>query len=130
MVKIPEKTITVSDKIKYKNLERDLKTLIFGQDKAVSSLSSAIRLSKTGLSNNSKPIGSYLFTGPTGVGKTELTRQLANILGIKLIRFDMSEFMERHSISKLIGAPPGYVGYDQGPNLLMRLINHHIVLYY
>ena len=95
-------------------MERDLKTLIFGQDKAVSSLSSAIRLSKTGLSNNSKPIGSYLFTGPTGVGKTELTRQLANILGIKLIRFDMSEFMERHSISKLIGAPPGYVGYDQG----------------
>ena len=117
MVKIPEKTITVSDKIKYKNLERDLKTLIFGQDKAVSSLSSAIRLSKTGLSNNSKPIGSYLFTGPTGVGKTELTRQLANILGIKLIRFDMSEFMERHSISKLIGAPPGYVGYDQGGQL-------------
>ena len=80
----------------------------------MSSLSSAIRLSKTGLSNNSKPIGSYLFTGPTGVGKTELTRQLANILGIKLIRFDMSEFMERHSISKLIGAPPGYVGYEKG----------------
>ena len=117
MVKIPEKTITELDKVKYKNLERDLKTLIFGQDKAVSSLSSAIRLSKTGLSNNSKPIGSYLFTGPTGVGKTELTRQLANILGIKLIRFDMSEFMERHSVSKLIGAPPGYVGYDQGGQL-------------
>ena len=114
MAKIPEKTISSRDKIKFKNLERDLKTLIFGQDKAVESLASAVKLSKAGLSNLNKPIGSYLFTGPTGVGKTELARQLANILGINLVRFDMSEYMERHSISKLIGAPPGYVGYDQG----------------
>ncbi|MBH43349.1 MAG: ATP-dependent Clp protease ATP-binding subunit ClpA [Rickettsiales bacterium] len=114
MAKIPEKTISSSDKIKFKNLERDLKTLIFGQDSAVESLASAVKLSKAGLSNLNKPIGSYLFTGPTGVGKTELARQLANILGINLVRFDMSEYMERHSISKLIGAPPGYVGYDQG----------------
>ena len=114
MAKIPEKTISSRDKIKFKNLERDLKTLIFGQDNAVESLASAVKLSKAGLSNLNKPIGSYLFTGPTGVGKTELARQLANILGINLVRFDMSEYMERHSISKLIGAPPGYVGYDQG----------------
>ena len=117
MAKIPEKTISSNDRTKYKNLERDLKTLIFGQDVAVSSLASAIKLSKAGLNNISKPIGSYLFTGPTGVGKTELSKQLAKILGIELIRFDMSEFMERHSISKLIGAPPGYVGYDQGGQL-------------
>ncbi len=117
MANIPEKTISSKDRIKFKNLERDLKTLIFGQDKAIDALSSAIKLSKSGLSSNSKPIGSYLFTGPTGVGKTELTKQLANILGVELIRFDMSEFMERHSISKLIGAPPGYVGYDQGGQL-------------
>ena len=114
MAKIPEKTISSTDKVKYKNLERDLKTLIFGQDKAVESLASAVKLSKAGLNNASKPIGSYLFTGPTGVGKTELAKQLSSILGINLIRFDMSEYMERHSISKLIGAPPGYVGYDQG----------------
>ena len=114
MAKIPEKTISSRDKIKFKNLERDLKTLIFGQDNAVESLASAVKLSKAGLSNLNKPIGSYLFTGPTGVGKTELAKQLANILGINLVRFDMSEYMERHSISKLIGAPPGYVGYDQG----------------
>ena len=114
MAKIPEKTISSTDKVKYKNLERDLKTLIFGQDKAVESLASAVKLSKAGLNNSSKPIGSYLFTGPTGVGKTELAKQLSSILGINLIRFDMSEYMERHSISKLIGAPPGYVGYDQG----------------
>ena len=114
MAKIPEKTISSTDKVKYKNLERNLKTLIFGQDQAIESLSSAVKLSKAGLNNTGKPIGSYLFTGPTGVGKTELAKQLSNILGIELIRFDMSEYMERHSISKLIGAPPGYVGYDQG----------------
>ena len=114
IAKIPEKTITLNDKIKFKNLERDLKTLIFGQDQAITSLSSAVKLSKAGLNNSSKPIGTYLFTGPTGVGKTELAKQLSNILGIKLIRFDMSEYMERHSVSKLIGAPPGYVGFDQG----------------
>ncbi len=114
MAKIPRKTISNTEKVKFKNLERNLKTLIFGQDKAVSQLSSAVKLSKAGLNNNSKPIGSYLFTGPTGVGKTELAKQLSNILGINFIRFDMSEYMERHSVSKLIGAPPGYVGYDQG----------------
>ncbi len=114
MAKIPRKTISSTEKTKFKNLERNLKTLIFGQDKAVKQLSSAVKLSKAGLNNNSKPIGSYLFTGPTGVGKTELAKQLSNILGINFIRFDMSEYMERHSVSKLIGAPPGYVGYDQG----------------
>ena len=114
IAKIPEKTITLNDKIKFKNLERDLKTLIFGQDQAITSLSSAVKLSKAGLNNSSKPIGTYLFTGPTGVGKTELAKQFSNILGIKLIRFDMSEYMERHSVTKLIGAPPGYVGFDQG----------------
>ena len=114
MAKIPQKTISSIDKVKYKNLERNLKTLIFGQDQAIESLSAAVKLSKAGLNNTGKPIGSYLFTGPTGVGKTELAKQLSSILGIELIRFDMSEYMERHSISKLIGAPPGYVGYDQG----------------
>ena len=114
MAKIPEKTISQTEKIKFKNLEKNLKTLIFGQDRAIQQLSSAVKLSKAGLNNSSKPIGSYLFTGPTGVGKTELAKQLSSILGINFIRFDMSEYMERHSVSKLIGAPPGYVGYDQG----------------
>ena len=111
---IPENSIKTNDKVKLKNLERDLKTLIFGQDKAIKVLSSAIKLTKVGLRNKEKPIGSFLFAGPTGVGKTELTRQLANIMRMNLIRFDMSEYMERHSVSKLIGAPPGYVGFDQG----------------
>ena len=111
---IPASTVKSNEKVKLKNLERDLKTLIFGQDKAIVALSSAIKLSKTGLRNKEKTIGSFLFTGPTGVGKTELSRQLANIMKINFIRFDMSEYMERHSVSKLIGAPPGYVGYDQG----------------
>ncbi|MAZ46153.1 MAG: ATP-dependent Clp protease ATP-binding subunit ClpA [Rickettsiales bacterium] len=114
---IPENTIKSDERIKLNNLERDLKTLIFGQDKAVNALSSAIKLSKTGLRNQDKTIGSFLFTGPTGVGKTELAKQLANIMKINFIRFDMSEYMERHSVSKLIGAPPGYVGYDQGGQL-------------
>ena len=111
---IPENTIKSDEKMKLKNLERDLKTLIFGQDKAVKALSSAIKLSKTGLRNKDKTIGSFLFAGPTGVGKTELAKQLSNVMKINFIRFDMSEYMERHSVSKLIGAPPGYVGYDQG----------------
>ncbi len=111
---IPESTIKSDEKVKLKNLQRDLKTLIYGQDKAVNALSSAIKLSKTGLRNNDKTIGSFLFTGPTGVGKTELARQLSSVMKINFIRFDMSEYMERHSVSKLIGAPPGYVGYDQG----------------
>tara|TARA_B100000963_G_scaffold205814_1_gene179239 strand:- start:403 stop:2673 length:2271 start_codon:yes stop_codon:yes gene_type:complete len=114
---IPENTIKSDERIKLNNLERDLKTLIFGQDKAVHALSSAIKLSKTGLRNQDKTIGSFLFAGPTGVGKTELAKQLANIMKINFIRFDMSEYMERHSVSKLIGAPPGYVGYDQGGQL-------------
>ncbi len=111
---IPENTIKSDDKVKLKNLERDLKTLIFGQDKAIKIVSSAIKLSKVGLRNKDKPIGSFLFSGPTGVGKTELTKQLANIMKMNFVRFDMSEYMERHSVSKLIGAPPGYVGFDQG----------------
>ena len=114
---IPENTIKSDERVKLNNLERDLKTLIFGQDKAVNALSSAIKLSKTGLRNQDKTIGSFLFTGPTGVGKTELAKQLANTMKINFIRFDMSEYMERHSVSKLIGAPPGYVGYDQGGQL-------------
>ncbi len=111
---IPENTIKSDDRVKLQNLERDLKTLIFGQDKAIKTLSSSIKLSKVGLRNKEKPIGSFLFSGPTGVGKTELTRQLANIMKMNFVRFDMSEYMERHSVSKLIGAPPGYVGFDQG----------------
>ena len=111
---IPESSIKSNEKSKLKNLERDLKTLIFGQDNAIKTVSSAIKLSKVGLRNKDKTIGSFLFTGPTGVGKTELAKQLANIMRINFIRFDMSEYMERHSVSKLIGAPPGYVGYDQG----------------
>ena len=111
---IPENSIKSDDKVKLKSLERDLKTLIFGQDKAIKIVSSCIKLSKVGLRNNEKPIGSFLFAGPTGVGKTELTKQLANTMKMNFIRFDMSEYMERHSVSKLIGAPPGYVGFDQG----------------
>ena len=111
---VPENTINSNEKIKLKNLERNLRTLIFGQDKAVKTISSAIKLSKVGLRNKDKTIGSFLFAGPTGVGKTELAKQLANIMKINFVRFDMSEYMERHSVSKLIGAPPGYVGYDQG----------------
>ena len=95
-------------------MERDLKTLIFGQDSAVKKVSSALKLSKAGLKNSDKPIGSFLFTGPTGVGKTELAKQLSHIMKINFVRFDMSEYMEKHSVSKLIGAPPGYVGFDQG----------------
>ena len=111
---IPENNIKSDDKVKLKSLERDLKTLIFGQDKAIKVVASCIKLSKVGLRNNEKPIGSFLFAGPTGVGKTELTKQLANTMKMNFIRFDMSEYMERHSVSKLIGAPPGYVGFDQG----------------
>ncbi|MGD8926189.1 MAG: ATP-dependent Clp protease ATP-binding subunit ClpA [Thioalkalispiraceae bacterium] len=129
IARIPEKTVSSSDKTTLKNLERDLKLVIFGQDEAVETLSTAIKLSRAGLGNEQKPIGSFLFAGPTGVGKTEVTRQLANIMGIELIRFDMSEYMERHTVSRLIGAPPGYVGYDQG-GLLTEAINKqpHAVL--
>jgi len=114
IARIPPKTISTNDKDKLKDLEKNLRMLVFGQDEAISALSSAIKLSRAGLREVQKPIGSFLFAGPTGVGKTEVSRQLAKVLGIELIRFDMSEYMERHTVSRLIGAPPGYVGFDQG----------------
>ena len=124
IARIPPKTVSNDDMDTLKNLERNLKLVIFGQDEAIDSLSTAIKLSRAGLGHEDKPIGSFLFAGPTGVGKTEVTRQLARIMGIELIRFDMSEYMERHTVSRLIGAPPGYVGYDQG-GLLTEEINKH-----
>src|SRR5690606_5979829 len=114
MAQIPPKQVSTSDKASLKNLEEDLKNVVFGQDRAIQEVATAIRLSRAGLRPPEKPIGSYLFTGPTGVGKTEVTKQLAQTLGIELIRFDMSEYMERHTVSRLVGAPPGYVGYDKG----------------
>ncbi|MCW8899285.1 MAG: ATP-dependent Clp protease ATP-binding subunit ClpA [Gammaproteobacteria bacterium] len=124
IARIPPKTVSNDDMTTLKNLERNLKLVIFGQDAAIDSLATAIKLSRAGLGHEDKPIGSFLFAGPTGVGKTEVTRQLALIMGIELIRFDMSEYMERHTVSRLIGAPPGYVGYDQG-GLLTEEINKH-----
>jgi ATP-dependent Clp protease ATP-binding subunit ClpA len=106
------------------NLERNLKMVVFGQDEAIDTLSSAIKMARSGLGNPQQPIGAFLFAGPTGVGKTEVTRQLAQIMGIELIRFDMSEYMERHTVSRLIGAPPGYIGFDQG-GLLTDAVNKH-----
>jgi len=114
IARIPPKSVSTNDHKALKNLERDLKTVVFGQDKAIDALSSSIKLARAGLREPEKPIGSYLFSGPTGVGKTEVARQLAFTLGVELVRFDMSEYMERHSVSRLIGAPPGYVGFDQG----------------
>ncbi|HEB67872.1 MAG TPA: ATP-dependent Clp protease ATP-binding subunit ClpA [Gammaproteobacteria bacterium] len=129
IARIPPKTVSSDDMQVLKNLERDLKLVIYGQDEAVESLAAAIKLSRSGLANQEKPIGSFLFAGPTGVGKTEVTRQLARIMGIELIRFDMSEYMERHTVSRLIGAPPGYVGYDQGGLLTEAITKHpHAVL--
>ena len=122
IAKIPPKNISNDDKNALKNLERDLKAVIFGQDKAIENLASAIKMTRSGLGMPNKPIGNFLFSGPTGVGKTEVARQLAYILGIELIRIDMSEYMERHSVSRLIGAPPGYVGFDQG-GLLTESVN-------
>jgi len=124
IARIPPKTVSSNDKETLRNLDRDLKLVIYGQDEAVDTLSSAIKLSRAGLGNEQKPIGSFLLAGPTGVGKTEVTRQLSRIMGIELIRFDMSEYMERHTVSRLIGAPPGYVGFDQG-GLLTEAINKH-----
>jgi ATP-dependent Clp protease ATP-binding subunit ClpA len=124
MARIPPKQVSASDKEGLRNLERDLKLVVYGQDEAITTLAAAIKMSRSGLGNEDKPIGSFLFSGPTGVGKTEVTRQLAKIMGIELIRFDMSEYMERHTVSRLIGAPPGYVGYDQG-GLLTEAINKH-----
>jgi ATP-dependent Clp protease ATP-binding subunit ClpA len=114
IARIPPKSVSIDDRKALLTLERDLMTVVFGQDAAISALSSAIKLSRAGLREPEKPIGCYLFSGPTGVGKTEVARQLAHVLGIELVRFDMSEYMERHSVSRLIGAPPGYVGFDQG----------------
>jgi ATP-dependent Clp protease ATP-binding subunit ClpA len=114
IARIPASSVNQDDKTTLKNLEPDLKRLVFGQDRAVEALSTSIKMARAGLRDGEKPIGSYLFAGPTGVGKTEVAKQLAHLLGIKLIRFDMSEYMERHSVSRLIGAPPGYVGFDQG----------------
>ncbi|MGB0754743.1 MAG: ATP-dependent Clp protease ATP-binding subunit ClpA, partial [Candidatus Pseudothioglobus sp.] len=122
LARIPSKQVTSDDKSQLKNLENDLKLGVFGQDSAVDSLSTAIKLSRSGLSPTEQPMGSFLFAGPTGVGKTEVAKQLAEATGVKLIRFDMSEYMERHSISKLIGSPPGYVGYDEG-GLLTEAVN-------
>jgi ATP-dependent Clp protease ATP-binding subunit ClpA len=124
IARIPPKSVSTDDKTVLLNLDRDLKRVVFGQDKAIESLASAIKLSRAGLREPEKPIGSYLFSGPTGVGKTEVARQLGAVLGVELIRFDMSEYMERHSISRLIGAPPGYVGFDQG-GLLTDSIDQH-----
>ncbi len=129
MARIPPKSVSASDRDLLKNLDRDLKLVIFGQDPAIDALSSAIKMARSGLREVEKPVGAYLFAGPTGVGKTEVARQLAYNLGIELIRFDMSEYMERHTVSRLIGAPPGYVGFDQG-GLLTEAItkNPHSVL--
>jgi len=129
IARIPSNNINKDDRSALKNLERDLKAIVFGQDKAIESLSSAVKMARSGLGTDNKPIGSFLFSGPTGVGKTEVARQLAYVLGIELIRIDMSEYMERHSVSKLIGAPPGYVGFDQG-GILTESINKspHAVL--
>jgi len=129
MARIPSKTISRSDRDVLKNLERDLKMVVYGQDEAIGMLAAAIKMARSGLRNVEKPIGSFLFAGPTGVGKTEVARQLSRIMGVELIRFDMSEYMERHTVSRLIGAPPGYVGFDQGGLLTEAITKHpHSVL--
>tara|TARA_B110000305_G_scaffold28207_1_gene26348 strand:+ start:4851 stop:7091 length:2241 start_codon:yes stop_codon:yes gene_type:complete len=129
ITKIPEQNITAADTKNLKNIESSLKRVIFGQDAAVETLSSAIKLSRVGLRDDNKTIGSFLFTGPTGVGKTEISTQLADIMGVDLVRFDMSEYMERHTVSRLIGAPPGYVGFDQGGLLTEAIVKSpHCVL--
>ena len=124
LARIPPKSVSSDDKSILQHLDRDLKHLVFGQDEAIATLADAIKLSRAGLKAPDKPIGSFMFAGPTGVGKTEVSRQLANLLGVELVRFDMSEYMEAHTASRLIGAPPGYVGYDQG-GLLTEKINQH-----
>ena len=129
MARIPAKNVSTSDREVLKNLERNLKLVIFGQDKAIDALSAAIKMARSGLGEARKPVGSFLFAGPTGVGKTEVTRQLAIAMGVEFLRFDMSEYMERHTVSRLIGAPPGYVGFDQGGLLTEAITKHpHCVL--
>ena len=124
IARIPPKAVSTNDRDKLATLERDLKLTIFGQDKAIELLASSIKLARSGLGNPDKPIGAFLLAGPTGVGKTEVTKQLASIMGIELVRFDMSEYMERHTVSRLIGAPPGYVGFDQGGLLTDSVLKH------
>ena len=129
IARIPPKNVSLSDRDVLKNLERNLKLTIFGQDKAIEALSASIKMSRSGLGDQRKPVGSFLFSGPTGVGKTEVTRQLAIAMGVEFVRFDMSEYMERHTVSRLIGAPPGYVGFDQGGLLTEAIAKHpHCVL--
>jgi ATP-dependent Clp protease ATP-binding subunit ClpA len=129
MARIPPKTVTKSDAEVLANINKDLKRLVFGQDKAIEALASSIKLSRAGLREPEKPIGCYLFSGPTGVGKTEVAKQLAALMGVELLRFDMSEYMEKHTVSRLIGAPPGYVGFDQGGLLTDGVDQHpHCVL--
>ncbi len=129
IARIPEKSISTKDRVSLGKLEEDLKRVIFGQDQAINKLASSIMMSRAGLGNDEKPMGSFLFSGPTGVGKTEVSRQLGHLLGVELVRFDMSEYMERHTVSRLIGAPPGYVGYDEG-GLLTEAVtkNPHSVI--
>jgi ATP-dependent Clp protease ATP-binding subunit ClpA len=124
IARIPSAQVTTSDKEALRDLDSKLKMVVFGQDEAIDALASAIKLSRAGLKSGEKPIGSFLFAGPTGVGKTEVSRQLANIMGVELLRYDMSEYMERHTVSRLIGAPPGYVGFDQG-GLLTEAVTKH-----
>ncbi|MEM9839995.1 MAG: AAA family ATPase, partial [Pseudomonadota bacterium] len=131
MARIPPKSVSKSDTERLKNLGADIKRVVFGQDEAIDALSAAIKLSRAGLREPDKPIGNYLFAGPTGVGKTEVAKQLSNMMGVELLRFDMSEYMERHTVSRLIGAPPGYVGFDQGGGLLTDAVDqnpHAVVL--
>jgi ATP-dependent Clp protease ATP-binding subunit ClpA len=129
MARIPPKQVSASDRDVLKNLDRNLKMVVFGQDQAIDALAASIKMARSGLGNSQKPIGAFLLAGPTGVGKTEVTRQLALQLGIELVRFDMSEYMESHSVSRLIGAPPGYVGFDQGGLLTEQIVKHpHCVL--
>ena len=129
IAQIPAQTVSAKDKDKLRNLEKDLKTVVFGQNDAVERLTKAVLMSRSGLGSKDKPVGSFLLAGPTGVGKTEVAKQLAKTLGVEFIRFDMSEYMEQHSVSKLIGTPPGYVGYEQGGILVDKIRNNpHAVL--
>ena len=131
IARIPPKSVSKDDKATLLNLEQDLMRVVFGQDAAIQALSSAIKLSRAGLREPEKPIGSYLFSGPTGVGKTEVARQLSITLGVELVRFDMSEYMEKHAVARLIGAPPGYVGYEEGGTLTeaVRRRPYQVVLF-